>query len=358
MTPEDSILLAATRQDLGPIHQQQIAETARAHPIDWQAIAATATRHGVAPLVGANLASCGPLTPPAVAAAFEQALLENAAYKLREAERLSAALRDLTAVGYQVLVLKGAALDRLVYREPWSTVSRDLDLVLRPLPGREPGEEGRAVRRALYPSGVECDLYAHHDVTMSGVLRIPFDPIWEDARPLRIGTVEALVMAPEDLLLSLAINACRKRYFRLKSLLDLAETVRRRPLDWPRLGARARAWGCESIAYAALATADATLGCALPPSALSPLGLRPTRRRAIHRLIATLCRRGSLTRGALIGGTPRGRLRGRSLQASLLLVYASLRPAQIARSLAGAFTHLPPELRQKKSPVPALSQPS
>jgi hypothetical protein len=357
MTPEDTILLAATRQDFGPVHRERVEGTALIHPTDWQSIAATAARHGVAPLVGANLARCGASISPAVAAVFEQALLENAAYKLREAERLCAALRDLTAVGYQILVLKGAALDRLVYREPWSTVSRDLDLVLRPLPGREPGEEGRAVRRALYPSGVECDLDTHHDVTMSGVLRIPFEPVWEDARPLRIGTVEALVMAPEDLLLSLAINACRKRYFRLKSLLDLAESVRHLPLDWSRLGAKARAWGCEAIAYAALTTAEATLGCALPANALHHLGLSSPRRRAIQLLIATLCHRGSLTRGTLIGGTARGRLRGRSLEASLLLVYASLRPAQIARSLAGAFTHLPPELRQKKSPLPA-AQPS
>jgi hypothetical protein len=366
MRMEDRVLLAATRQDFTPAHQAAVAAAARESSLDWERLAAAAHRHGVGPLVGLNLRRCEARLPPAVAAAFEQAILENTAYKLRETARLHGALHALREAGYEAMLLKGAALDRQVYRQSWYTVSRDLDLAVRPLPGRDPGEEGRAVRRTLCLSGIECDLDAHHDVTMSGVLPVPFERIWQDARPLQVDGIDALVMSPEDLLLSLTVNACRKRYFRLKSLLDLAETVRHLAvpeagLDWDVLAEKARAWSCGAIAYTALAAADATLGCGLPGGTLARFatasGLSGTHRRALDRLIAALLARGSLVRGQLLGGNPRGRLLGRSLQGSLLLVYLSLRPGQLARSLAGALAHLPPELRNRRSAAPALAPP-
>jgi len=86
----------------------------------------------------------------------------------------------------------------------------------------------------IYRSGIECDLPGHHDVDMNGVLPVRFDRIWEAARAVDFHGQEAFVMAPEDLLLSLCINSCRKRYFRLKHLFDIAETVHRLDLDWNR----------------------------------------------------------------------------------------------------------------------------
>jgi putative nucleotidyltransferase-like protein len=365
MTREDAVLFACLRQDFRPADRARVEEAARAGPLDWERLGGAAERHGVAPLVGSNLARCAADVPPLVTARFEQALFENAAYKLREGERLAAALRDLDQAGYEVLLLKAAALDRLVYREPWATVSRDLDLAVRARPGRDPGEAGRAVRLRLCRSGIECDLDTHHDVTMSGVLPVPFASLWEAARPVAVPGAEGvavLVLSPADLLLSLAVNACRKRYFRLKALLDLAEMVRRFSgldgpgLDGQEVAERARAWRCEAIAWTALAAAQATLGCDLPAGALDALGVSPVRRRLLASLLASLLRSGSIAHGRRMGGEARGRLLGRRMEASLALVYASLRPGQLARSLAGAALHLPPELRRPRAP--ALTRPA
>jgi len=375
MKPEDDILFACCRQDFRPADRARVeaaATDATAPPLAWDRLADAAERHGVAPLVGANLARCAAGIPggvPAeVAARFERALLENAAYKLRERERLGEAVRDLAAAGYEALLLKGAALDLAVYREPWMTVSRDLDLAVRPRPGENPGAAGRAARLRLYKSGIECDLVGHHDVSMSGVLPVPWERIWADARPVTLegartqepGGAEgghdpaARIMAPADLLLSLAVNACRRRYFHLKALLDLAETVRALPeIDWREVGERARAWRCPAIAWTALAAARATLGCELPPEALDSLGVSAPRRRLLAGLLAGLLRSGSIAHSRLVGGGARGRLLGRSVEGSLLLVYASLRPGQLARSLRGATLHLPPELRQGRSKLQA-----
>jgi putative nucleotidyltransferase-like protein len=358
MRPEDEVLFACCRQDFRPADRARVEAVAAAAPLDWERLAAAAERHGVAPLVGANLARCASGIPGGmpveISARFERALLANAAYKLRERERLAAALRDLAAVGYEALLLKGAALDLAVYREPWMTVSRDLDLAVRPQPGRDPGEAGRQVRLRLYRSGIECDLTGHHDVSMSGVLPVPWERIWAEARPVAPavggahdgGRPAPRIPAPADLVLSLAVNACRRRYFHLKALLDLAETVRAFPdLDWREVGERARAWRSTAIAWTALAAACATLGCELPPSALDGLGVPAPRRRLLAGLLAALLRAGSIAHGRLVGGGARGRLLGRSLEGSLLLVYAGLGPGQLARSLRGAVLHLPPELR-------------
>jgi hypothetical protein len=125
-------------------------------------------------------------------------------------------------------------------------------------------------------------------------------------------------MGPEDLLISLCINACRKRFIRLKSLFDLAETVARTEIDWTRLGLRARRSRCEGIVLAALLTARETVGCALPEGALVELGVRPGRARLLEILVA--------------GARAERRL-------ALLLSYASLRPEQAWRSLRVALAH-------------------
>src|SRR6185369_10666879 len=120
--------------------------------------------------------------------------------------RLKGALAHLAAAGLEALLLKGAALDLLVYDQPGWVVSRDIDLVVRRSTGAPLPRGDWEVRRPLYALGIECDALSHHDVTMNGLLPVHFERIWRDARPVEVRGAKALVMAPEDLLISLAIN--------------------------------------------------------------------------------------------------------------------------------------------------------
>jgi hypothetical protein len=334
MTAEDRILFLCARQDFLPAHRQAVEALCGEErgSLRWEALAATAEEHGVAPIAGYNLRSCDPAAldlPPAAARRLELAFFENAVTKEKEAERLAAALVHLRQAGYEAMLLKGTALDLLVYREPWVAASRDTDLVLRPLAGRELAPDERAVRRALYRSGIECDLLEHHDVTLNGALPVRFARIWEEARPVRFRGVEALVMSPEDLLISLCVNACRKRYFRLKSLFDLAESVRRlQGLDWDRLARRSREHGCAAVVWTALAAARETLDCPLPAGALDGLGVPAFRRRLLGALISRFLRASSLVSAG--DGVSR------------LLPYAALRPRQAWRAFRWSVTHRPP----------------
>lgn len=317
MTAEDRILFAVTRQDFRDEHREAVEACGA---VRWDELAATAERHGVAPIAGHNLGRCATGMPAEVSERLERAFFENVLVKAQEAERLAAAIGRLRAAGYESMLLKGAALDLVVYREPWVTTSKDSDLLLRPERGRRLSDDEREVRRSLYRSGIECDLPGHHDLDMHGVLPVHYERIWAEARPVSYHGVEAFVMAAEDLLLSLCVGACRKRFFRLKALFDVRETVEK-GLDWDRFVRQAREDRCEAIAYTALLAASRTLGAAVPAQALDGLGVSRTR----SAVIRTLVERGSL------------------VEPSPVLSYASYRWGQALRSVRIALTHVVPE---------------
>jgi hypothetical protein len=344
---EDRILRLCARQDFLPGHQESVEDLGRRHAVDWDRLSATAERHGVLPIVGANLRRCDRQAlrlPEETVGRLEMAIFENAAIRERDADRLAQGLARLREVDLEAMLLKGAALTLSIYEEPWVVTSLDVDLSLRP--GRtwkkDKGEE-RKIRKALYTQGVECDLEAHHDVTMNGVLPIDFERIWREARQVKFRGVDAWVMSYEDLLISLCINACRKRYFRLKALFDVNETLRRGgPFDLQRLAALARQGRCEGIVYTALVAARETLGAEVPPEALDALNLSPLRAALLRRLVAAFLRAGSFHSKA-----------GRG--AALLLTYASLRPAEAWRSVSYSVTH--PDKHKGEDPFAPLTSP-
>ncbi len=329
MTREDRLLGLCARQEFLPEHRQAVEDLCRGAAVRWDRLAAAAERHGVLPIVGANLRSCAAGLPAELAARCELAVFENAAVRERDADRLATGLARLREVELEAMLLKGTALTLSIYAEPWVVTSQDIDLVLRPGPGWEKGKgEEKKVRWALYSNGVECDLETHHDVTMNGVLPVDFPRVWREARPIRFRGVPAWTMSPEDLLISLCVNGCRKR-FRLKGLFDVAETLRRgEQIDWPRLGALAREGRCEGIVYTALVAAREALGAALPAGSLEALEVSPVRAALLRALVK-----------AFLSAAPFTGRAGRPL--ALALAYASLRPAEAWRSLRYSLTHPP-----------------
>jgi hypothetical protein len=332
MTREDRLLRLCARQEFLPAHREAVERLCREGGVRWERLAAAAGRHGVLPIVGANLRRCDPAAtglPEDLAARFEIAILENAAVRERDAVRLATGLARLREVELEALLLKGTALALHVYEEPWVVTSQDIDLSLRPGPGWEKGKgEEKKVRKALYTQGVECDLEAHHDVTMNGVLPVDFERIWRQARPVNFRGVPAWLMSPEDLLISLCVNGCRKR-FRLKVLFDVAETLRRGgPLDPERLGRLAREGRCEGIVYATLALARGALGAEIPAGLLESLRLSAPRAALLRGLVAGFLRAGSFVEPH---GSP----------FAMALAYASLRPGEAWKAFRYSLTHTP-----------------
>jgi hypothetical protein len=319
-----------------------VEDLCRGAAVRWNLLAAAAERHGVLPVVGANLRTCDAGLPGELAVRCELAVLENAAVRERDADRLATGLARLREVELEALLLKGTALSLHVYEEPWVVTSQDIDLSLKPGPGWEKGKgEEKKVRKALYTRGIECDLEGHHDVTLNGVLPVDFERIWREARPVSFRGVPAWVMSPEDLLISLCVNGCRKR-FRLKVLFDVAETLRRGgPLDFGRLGRLAREGRCEGLVFAALLLARDALGAEVPPALLDSLGLSHPRAALLRGLAAAFLRAGSFVE-------PRGR------PWALALAYAGLRPGEAWKAVRHSLTHSDPHKGEDPlAPAPA-----
>lgn len=329
MRTEDLLLLACARQNFLPTHREEVLRLAMVKRLAWEEIYRTAKRHKVAPLVYVNLLKCGDslLLPAGVAKKFEVERDGNVRWKRAAADRLAAALACFNAHCVDAMVLKGAALDLVVYDEPWYTVADDVDLVLR---CRRDGPEFEWVReqaKQLRDSSIEFDFYEHHDVTMNGVLRIDFERIWRNAVPVDFQGCRALLMPVEDLLLSVCINSCRKRYFRLRSLCDIAECIaRHRELDWDIFVRRVRECDSGSIVYTALLVTKWTIGCDIPPGLLDSLGVNPVRLRLLRSLVYLLLRVGSLFSFVCHSGD-------RRIDPSLCLSYASYRWSQAGLSL-------------------------
>lgn len=348
--PEDHLLFLCARQHFTAEHAGEVAALGRRAEIDWAAVYQTAAQHGVAPLIFQNLQATnkqqGLEVPGEIMARFKADLMANMLAKKRLAHNASRAISFFAAQSLEVMLVKGVALDALVYRQPWFTVLNDIDLVINLKPEMVSPATYRHFMQQLHATAVEFDYFEHHDVTMNRVLPVDFEQIWADAAPLLFHGQQVWVMGWEDLLISLCINSCRKRYFRLKSLCDIAELLSAADaLDWQRLADRARQYDCSAIVYAALWITQATVGCPLPPEALPGLGVQPAR----ARLIQAVSRRTSLA--DIDVGRGEAAVLGRAINGSLILPYVTLRGYQSWRKIRFAlFNTFAGARRFKKKP--------
>jgi hypothetical protein len=331
MKPEDRLLFACTRQEFLPDHRQVVRDICHREAIDWDTVFSLANLHGVAPLVYSNLQRCDPIQlelPPTVISQFQAEFYRSAARQGYFAQRLTDILRFLKKKSIDVMVVKGVALGLLVYERPWYTVAADIDIVLRVKREALSVHDVRQIGDYMYGLEIEYDYFEHHDVSMNGILPVDFHQIWQAAAKIDFRGQEVWVMSPEDLLLSVCINSCRKRFFRLKALCDIAETVNRYPeLDWAGFSVKTRAYECQNIVYTALMATKNTVGCKIPDGVIESLAVRPFRAIIIRYLCQFLlfCQLSCLYSSKRIFGV--------EVTLSLLLPYAVYNPHQIGRKI-------------------------
>jgi hypothetical protein len=331
MRREDRLLLACTRQVFTPSHRQFVVGLCQEASIDWERVYTTAAQHGVAPLIYANLSSC-PLAgcglPATVQQRFEHSYYGNMILKAHVSRQIAESLAFLRKRDIDVMLVKGAALDLVVYDQPWYA-SHDVDLVLRVREAELTPALQQEITAFFKPfSGYEYDYFAHHDIVMNQVLPVDFRRIWSAAVRHEHRGQAVWVMCPEDLLLAACINSCRKRFFRLKSLLDISAIIERYPgLAWSTFLANARQYDCHHIAYSALLITEMTVGCQLPDGLLEQLPVGRLRAALIQRLIRQLSLDAFSMRHQGL------ELWQRKVAWPLLLSYLSFEPYQVWRRL-------------------------
>ena len=321
--PEDQLLFALTRPTFTDAHEGVVVAICRAVPIDWDYVRSVAVSHGVAPLIYVNLMRSGPSAVGVPSEVLEQLRLSrvwNAIRKATRAATVSDIVARLAQRSFDVMPIKGAALDAAVYTDPSLRISGDVDLVAR----RRDGKNATAADKkdlatiAEPVSWLELDYFEHHDVARW----LDFGNIWEEATLTSSGGMDVWMMSPEDMLIMACVSSCRRRYLSLKMLCDIAELVARFDgVRWKRVAAKSRTYGCSSMVYTALSVAKQTMGCGVPDSILDDLGVDRTRRWLIDLLShpRLLVRLDSVYSGMSVGG--------KQIGLALALPYATYGPA-------------------------------
>jgi hypothetical protein len=341
---EDQALLLCAHQDFTPQYAEALLRLSQQTSLDWSALVDTAVQNRVSPLVHVNLQKAGLDLPEAEAVRLKKEYIDNLLRVKEARHRLEQALADLHAwqakydIPLRIMLIKGAALNSLVYSKPWFTRSFDIDLVLDIPASDIPHQPRRQLLNTLmeinhtpspYFTHLEFDFYAHHDMTMNGLLAVDVSDVWRHARPLDLDGNSLLVMSPEDILITAITACCRKRYFCLKPLMDLAECTRHlEGLDWGRVVEKALACRANGIAYAALWLANMLLDACTPEWVFPALQVARLQMFLIQRMAYFLLEHFSLAHLTTVGdGT------NRPLSAAILFTYLTYRPAQLKRKI-------------------------
>lgn len=335
---EERVLFGCMRQDLDAAWRARLVALGGDPTLAWPMLLRVAVKHQVAPLVQQNLAAAGVLAhaPASVQAGFHHEVLGNLGAKATMRRALVEALAYFAGEGIEVLAVKGTSLDLRLFTDAASTVSGDIDLLLRPdWHAVDPSVHARVAAFNAGTPVVDVDFVRHPDLVLNGILPVDFAAIWARSTSIAVDGQPVHLMCVEHELVCATINSARKRFFRLKSLLELSELLHRHPaLDHDEVARCARAWRCNGIAYAALRAAAATVGAAVPAPMLRALGIGRVHAGLLDALVARMsfCRLATLHGGLRLGGKRLGR--------GLLLPYASLGVRAGVRALRRALRQM------------------
>jgi hypothetical protein len=295
LSPERKLLLSCTRMHLCRDELQYLEHELVSVGINWNYITAIAYQHGIAPLIYCNLRLNKPdnsLSKSSMDALkrsyYSNSVRNELLYK--ELNKILSALQDM---GIKVIVLKGAALAEIVYRNRALRPMSDVDLLVRK-------EDLSWVEDKLVEMAYQ--LYEHHrsrewlkehyyhlvfiknDTTPieihwhidrpSRPFTIDIEGMWKRAVPANIAGVEALVLSPEDLLLHLCLHTCKHKLTGgLRPFCDIAATVRHYGphIDWGQIQARSQQWRVTPYVYLPLYLAKDLAGAAVPEPVLDAL---------------------------------------------------------------------------------------
>jgi|GEM_PF-1322722 ribosomal protein S18 acetylase RimI-like enzyme len=221
---------------------------------------------------------------------------ENIYYlHLAEGAKYSAAakaiLGHLDAVGVKAILLKGLAIDDMIY-DGYARPRIDIDIVVR-------DDDIPLVRRTIGEDAVSVHLHIHvinnTFLTYDGFLRIDMDSVWRRTEPFsEYKNIRAL--NPELNILYLCEHGLKHDFDQLVYLYEISRLIDRygARLDWDKFLALAREYGMARIVYYGLYLAKEMTEGAIPEQVLA--ALRPARmtsgeKKFIRYVLDRKCRR-------------------------------------------------------------------
>lgn len=272
-------------------------------PLNWEEVLASAYRHGVAPLLYRSLTNVGDDgVPQEVMDQLRAAYRDNLARNMHLYAELRRILEALREKDVEVILLKGAALAKMVYGDIGLRPMSDVDVLAKKedLPkavellfqmgyglceNQEAQDQNIHIQELInsynrhvpalgHPQGIQ-KLDIHWTIPDS-----PFniEGLWERAITIKIDKTDVQVLSLEDLLLHLSLHTSVHHKFNdhgLKQLYDIAITINRyfHEIDWDQLLLHAYKWRTEKYLYLTLLLSQEILGAKVPEKIL--LALKP-----------------------------------------------------------------------------------
>jgi hypothetical protein len=262
---------------------------AGALPVEGEEFVRAASRHGLAGFASHALQRAGWTLPRSAGEALRREFLSGAARAVRVHALLLRSLEALGAVGVVPVVLKGSALARRLYPEPFLRATTDVDLLV----AREEVEpasralEGLGLARVPERAGHGGEGEHSHHLEFqgpAGLVELHFraiagygqameaDALLAHAEEAELEGRRVRYLRAEEELVYLAIHASNHLLQRLSWLLDLKLLVLARPqLRWERVVEVARSTEFPHLAWYALEAARRVLGASVPREVLAAL---------------------------------------------------------------------------------------
>jgi hypothetical protein len=287
------LLLASARAALDDRARDELAAVV-AQASDWDVVIARSVAEGTAGLLAAHVRALDPELVPAPVRARLGAI--HAAIWARNAvlvDRWTDLTARFDAAGIPCLTLKGMALVHRLYADLGLRPMTDIDVLV-------PREDHEAAGRVASDAGYEIrsdgagdtlqgyTLFARGDVFLDlhwhlarysrfdGIVDVDHAAVWQRARPLPGARAGRRTLAPEDMLLHLALHLTLGSEFgRLVWLTDIDALLRAHgSLDWEHVLSEASRWRIRAVLGYTLAVAHASLGSPVPPEARQQRRLR------------------------------------------------------------------------------------
>jgi len=257
-------------------------------PLDWVLFERLAETHGLLPIAAARLGADPSLLPAPVVQELRTICQENARRSLWFAGELFSVLGTLNAANVEAVPFKGPTLAAMAQGDLILRQFCDLDIMVRP-------RDWPRAKKALLDAGFTekhhltsreekayvasaCDFTFHHGPVRNVLeihwdfvphffaIRIPLRQLMARATTVELCGRPVPTLAPEDLLLCLAVHGAKHAWSRLCWLSDIAHLIFRADLDQDTVRRRAERWHIARIVKIALYLAQWTLGAELPES--------------------------------------------------------------------------------------------
>jgi Uncharacterised nucleotidyltransferase len=254
----DELLLCCARTSAAPARLRELA----ARDIDWEYLFQLARRHSIVPLVYVQLQQhASDLVPQQFLSKLKKHYFENSARNTLLTAELCRLIKLFSQEGIDTIPYKGPALALFAYGDIALRRFVDLDVIVKKSDVLKAREillnEGYKPSKSLSLDQQEMLLRTQHNMQFSrDNHRLIIELHWEVAPHLFASTVNGerlwqnlitvdldgtpvKTFSAEDLLFSLCVHGSRHLWERLGWVCDIAELIKRQPLNWTALLERA-----------------------------------------------------------------------------------------------------------------------